>query len=308
MSEMLIAQEFAHHKMLALPHTSLIICSRNRAQLLCELVRSILAGDHVPSEMVIVDDSDAHNETVARLRTDRECEIRYRWTRSRGLSRANNKGIEAARHDILVFTQDDVLVTPTWFGAIVSALLQAASRSVVTGRVPPEENNGMEHFAPSTISAGQPRVYQGNIGEGIFYLQNMAMTRDTFRAIGKFDEHIGPGTFYPAGEDNDYAYRLLDAGYRVVYCPEALVYHRAWRKRDHFLPLRWHYGLGRGAVYAKHWSKRFVRAQMFWDMRVHLVSALTRVRVARAQAYGDLALVGGIVVGAARWMLTERGR
>lgn len=306
MSGLVVTDNLPRVKRLALPPTSLVICSRNRPQLLCELVQSVLAGSELPSEIVIIDDSDARNDALARLIAALECDIRYVWSRSRGLSRANNAGIDAARHETLVFTQDDVVVTREWFGAIVRALLNAPPRSVVTGRVLPEDTNGAENFSPSTVSAEQPRVYEGRVGEGVLYVQNMAMTRATFQAIGKFDERIGPGTAYPAGEDNDYAYRLFKAGYRVVYCPEAIVTHRAWRSADNFVPLRWNYGLGRGAVYAKHWRARFVLSQMLYDLRVHLASALTRVRRDRQRAYGDLALVGGIVLGAARWLL-KRG-
>src|SRR5512145_1379429 len=103
---------------LNLPATSLIICSRNRPDLLTELVASILQGEEVPTELIVVDDSDSPNVRLQSLVTDRPCEICYLWSRSVGLSRANNTGIATARYDLIVFTQDDVLVTRTWFGKL----------------------------------------------------------------------------------------------------------------------------------------------------------------------------------------------
>lgn len=290
-----------------LPQTSLIVCSRDRPQLLRELVASVLAGDAVPTEIVIVDDSDAPNEALRELKTERGCEILYLWTRARGLSRANNDGIAAARHDVLVFTQDDVLVSPTWFNTLVTALVKAGPQYVVTGRVPPEEKVGAHNFAPSTKADVLAEEYAGPTGEGILYVQNMAMYRSLNGAVGGFDERLGPGTPYPSAEDNDFMYRVLKAGYRILYCPDAIVYHRAWRSQENFLPLRWNYGLGRGAMYAKNVTPHdhFTFRQMLWDIRVHLLGAATRFRTQRQIAYGDFVLAMGIVYGAVRWWLQQ---
>lgn len=292
----------------ALPLTSLIVCSRNRPQLLCELVQSVLAGVEVPTEIVIVDDSDELNQALQNLATTRLCQIRYLWTRASGLSRANNDGIAAARHDVLVFTQDDVRVTPAWTGTIVRALVAAGPCTIVTGRVPPEENVGAQHFAPSTKADTHPKIYEGRTGEGIVYVQNMAMYRVVNSEVGGFDERLGPGTRYPSAEDNDFMYRALKAGYRILYCPDAVVYHRAWREQQNFLPLRWNYGLGRGAMYAKNFSRddHFTFHQMLWDIRVHLLGAFTRLRRERQRAYGDLVLALGIACGALRWWFEPR--
>lgn len=294
----------------AFPLTSLIICSRNRPQLLLDLVRSVLEGDQLPAEIIVVDDSDQPNVPLVTFTPPLVCDLRYFWTRSRGLSRANNDGVAAATHDVLVFTQDDVLVTRTWFSLIVRDLLDAGSGSVVTGRVPPEDSPTTDHFAPSTISENEPRVYRERTGEGVLYMQNMAMYRSTYEATGIFDERLGPGTPFPAGEDNDYAYRLLCAGYRIVYCPNAVVYHRAWRGAESLLPLRWKYGVARGGVYAKHVSRRdrFMLSQMLRDIRIHLFAAASKIRRARQQAFGDLVLAFGIAWGALRWWFTEARR
>lgn len=294
----------------SLPRTSLIVCSRNRPQLLCDLAQSVLAGDEVPTEIVIIDDSDELNESLQNLVTKRKCQIRYLWTRASGLSRANNDGIAAAHYDILVFTQDDVRVAPTWFGAIVRALIKAGPRSIVTGQVPPEENASAQHFAPSTKAEAHPQVYEGRTGEGIVYVQNMAMYRAVNSGLGGFDERLGPGTEYPSAEDNDFMYRALKAGYRVVYCPGAVVYHRAWREQENFLPLRWNYGLGRGAMYAKNFTRddHFTFDQMIWDIQVHLLGSVTRLRRERQRAYGDFVLALGIVYGALRWWIEQRHR
>lgn len=289
--------------------SSLIICSRNRPKLLAELVASILQGDELPTEIIVIDDSDSPHEGLASLTTTRACEIRYSWTHSVGLSRANNDGIAAARYNILVFTQDDVLVTPTWFGTIVGALVQAGQRSVVTGQVCPSEPEILGAFAPSTIADPVPAVYKGRINKDVLFAQNMAMYRFVVEEVGYFDKTLGPGTPFPGAEDNDFGLRLLEAGYRISYVPQAVVYHRAWRSKSDYIPLHWNYGRGQGAYYAKYLSlqDRYMLQRMIRDILHHLGQAPRRLW--RRQPYrilSDAVYVLGILSGATEWLWTQR--
>jgi len=289
----------------SLPQTSLIICSRDRPRLLVELVQSVLDGDETPSEMIIVDDSETPNEPLAAMPTRGGCEIRYRWNHSRGLSRANNAGIALARYEVLVFTQDDALVTHTWFGSVVRALASGGRRTVVTGRVLPMKAEVAGGFAPSTVSDDARTIYEGRPRQDILFMQNAALYRSAADEVGPFDERLGPGTPFPAAEDNDYGLRLLNAGYRIMYVPEAVVYHRAWRGEEEYVPLRWSYGVARGGFYAKYVSlrDRYMLRRMVGDFIGHLMHGTRRLAREPRLAYGDLALALGILVGAARWGL-----
>ena len=291
-----------------LPDTSLIICTRNRPKLLFDLVESIIQGDEVPTEMIIIDDSDVPHDRLPDMTTSRICEIRYIWNQSIGLSRANNTGIATAKYDIIVFTQDDVLVTPAWFGTIVRALLQASPRSVVTGQVLPGEAEANGGFAPSTKSATNSQIFEGRIGIDVLYAQNMALYRSTFEEVGDFDPDLGPGTPFPAAEDNDFGFRLLEAGYRIVYDPNAVTYHRAWRSEDDLLHLNWNYGRGQGAYYAKHLDlrDRYMLWRMVSDIFGHVIRFPRRFLRRREQAYSDTAFVLGIISGAVEWLMRPK--
>lgn len=293
-----------------LPETSLIICSRNRPELLLELVLSILQGEEVPTEIIIVDDSDARNDELMNLVTDRPSVIRYLWNRSVGLSRANNTGVAASQYDVIVFTQDDILVTPTWFGVLVRSLLDGGPRSVVTGKVLPggEESGG--GFAPSTKSNEQIEIYEGRIRTDVLYVQNMALFRSAFDDVGYFDPDLGPGTPFPAAEDNDFALRLLEAGYRIVYDPRAVTYHRAWRSEEEYLWLHWNYGRGQGAYYSKYFSLKdpHMIKRMARDIWGYTIRFPFRIFRDRGQAWRDMLFVGGLLYGAAHWRLRRPGK
>jgi GT2 family glycosyltransferase len=286
---------------------SLIICSRNRPELLAESVDSILQGDQIPAELIIVDQSDAPHATLAARPDKGGCDLRYLWTHSVGLSRANNLGIATASHSLLVFTHDDVLVSREWLGTIVDALRTAGPGAVVTGQVRPVAQT-QGGFAPATRVDETPTIYQGRLDHDILYPLNMAMYRSTVDEVGGFDERLGPGTPFPGAEDSDFGFRLLEAGYQIHYVPQAIVYHRAWRAARDFLPLRWGYGHARGAFYAKYISlrDRYMLKRMTRDVAVHIVLFVRRLRHERQRACGDAVLAAGILVGASKWLLIQR--
>ena len=291
-----------------LPGTSLTICSRNRHQLLLETVESVLESQEVPQEIVIVDQSDLPHPELQEMGAVRGCEIRYLQIPSNGVGRARNQAIEAASHDILVLTDDDMLVAPTWFGTLVRSLVDKGERAVVTGRVLAAEEEGVTGFAPSTKSDEEPRVYEGRVGKDILYTGNMIMLRSAVDEVGVFDERLGAGAHFPAAYDNDFGYRLLEAGYRVFYEPEAVLYHRAWRASGAYFRLRWNYGRGQGAFHAKHLSLRdpYMLRRLLWNVARHLVRFPYRILIRSKRAVGDLVFVFGLFSGAGEWLLTQR--
>ena len=290
------------------PATSLIICSRNRPVMLAESVASILSGTRLPTELIIIDQSDTPSVQLAALRTDRACGIRYRWSQTIGLSRANNLGIALARCDLLAFTHDDVLVAPDWYETLVTAAVAAGAHSAVTGQVRPTEAQTPGGFVPTIRVDDTPAIYTGRLDRDVLYPLNMAMYRSAFAEVGGFDERLGPGTIFPGAEDSDLGFRLLEAGYAIHYVPQAVVYHRAWRTAADYLPLRWAYGRARGAMFAKHmhWHDGHMQRRLLREV-ARLRHFPDRFRREHRLAYGDVVLVSGILGGAAWWLLTQRG-
>jgi GT2 family glycosyltransferase len=294
----------------ALPPATVVVCSRNRPQLLLDTVESVLAGDELPAELVVIDQSDAPHEALAARASDAASRVRYLWTRETGVSRGRNAGLAAARHDIVAFTDDDVFVDRNWLAALVRALAAAGPRAVVTGRVlstPAEAPGG---FAPALVASEVPAVYEGRPGRDVLEAGNMAAYRAALQAVGGFDESLGPGTRFPAGEDNDFGYRLLAAGLRILYVPGATLYHRAWREGGEYLPLRWRYGIGQGAYYAKHLSlaDRYMLRRMGKLVVRHATLAARRAPREPRPALGHLVYIAGLLVGATRWRLARGGR
>lgn len=294
----------------AFPQSSLLICSRNRPKLLLDTVVSILGGEDVPSEIIIVDQSIKFHAELARMRTERPCKIRYLHSKTIGASAGRNLGITSSRFDILIFLDDDMLVETDWFRNLVQSVIKAGTCSVVSGQVLAGESEVPGARAPSIKKNQQPAVYRGRIGSDVLYTGNMAAYRSIFNDVGLFDERLGPGTSFPAAEDNDLGFRLLEHGYSIYYVPEAIVYHRAWRSERENLSLEWRYGVGRGAYYAKHISGQdtYMLSRMIRDMKGSLINFLDHMLHRRRLRFDYLLSACGIFYGAIRWSVHQMGR
>ena len=292
----------------ALPPTTLIICSRNRPIMLQQTIESVLQGDEVPSELVVVDQSSAANRNIANLKSQRDTDIRYVWTQTIGLSRARNIGIAAARHSVLAIIDDDMFVASNWYGEFIRALLGAGERAVVTGRVLPAEAEVPGGFVPTFMPSDVPAVYEGRIDNDVLAGGHMAAHRAAFETVGGFDERLGAGGEFPAADDNDLGFRLLEAEYRIVYAPQAVVYHRAWRGRGEYMPMRWSYGRGKGGFYTKYLSIKdpHILKRMMWDIGQRFFYFPHRLLRDPQRACGDMVYVAGILVGTLQWSFHGR--
>lgn len=290
--------------------SSLIIPTRNRPELLKATVSSVLEGRRVPSEIIVIDQSDPSVPAEATLSArNLGCEIRHVRSSSTGLSRARNEGIRLARHDLLVFLDDDMIVDARWCEALTGALFEAGRRTVVTGSVHAgqSENGG---FVPATVTASGAASYEGRLATDVLAGGNMAAWRSAFDEVGLFDERLGAGSRWGSAEDNDFGFRLLEGGYQICYVPEALVYHRAWRPARDYYRLRWSYGVGKGAFYLKHASirDRHMLRRGSTDIGRRLIGLPRRLITGRRRAVGDLVYITGLLWGAMGWALTESGR
>jgi GT2 family glycosyltransferase len=215
-------------------------------------------------------------------------------------------GARAAQTPLLAFTDDDMEADREWLASLYRALTQAGSRAAVTGRVVSGAPERAGAFVAATVDRSTPAVYSGRLGVDVLAGGNMAMHRDAFLRLGGFDERLGPGTAFPAAEDNDLGFRILRAGLPIVYVPDAVLTHRAWRGADDYIGLRYAYGLGKGGFYLKHLhlSDWHTAGRLARDL---LQRGRRTVRFAREprRAVGEIAYAVGVLSGACEWLVRQ---
>ena len=288
---------------------TVLICSRGRPALLLDAVESVLAGVRVPTELLVVDQSDEPHERIAQRGIVRGCRVRYLHSSTRGLSRARNIGLRSASQQVVVLLDDDVFVEPDWLARLLDGVDTAGPVVVATGRVlaaPPED--GGEVPLASLVTLAEPATFRGRQWRDVMPGANVAFHRDVVLELGGYDERLGAGTRFGGAEDNDMGFRVLEAGFEIRHVPEAVVLHRAWRSRGNRLRLRWHYGRGKGAFYAKHLSlvDRFILQRLTRELGWRTRRIAGAVPRSPATVIGEAVSIGGTLSGAAAWMLRER--
>lgn len=284
----------------ALPLCSVVMATRNRPRLVVEAVGSILDGRTVPAELIVVDQSAEPNLELSRLEHP-ACDVRVIRSSSVGVCAATNVGIRAASHDVLVFTDDDVLVDPGWLHALLGALVRDGERTVIAGQVVagPPEVEGAE--AVSITPEGKAELHTGLQIVDPLSGNNWACFRSALAEVGTFDERFGRGARFPSAMDNDMGFRLLKAGYTIRYVPDALLVHRAWRAGGDLRRLEWIYGRGQGAFFAKHMTIRDAH------MLKRLKTTISWKHPIRRRPNGrDAIYLAGILSGVVQWLVEER--
>jgi len=233
-----------------------------RVELLEECVRTILACDPAPAEILLVDQSGG-TEVQAAMRALAPASgspaVRVVSSPVRGIALAMNTCLKEAAHDRVLITNDDCTVAPDWV-AHAWRHLEARPDGIVTGRVLP---GGEGAWVPSLRDEPQPRDFTGELHFGALYAGNMGVDRRLALENGGFDERR---TFAISASDNDFGYRWLRARRPMVYEPRMTVWHHDWRSPDDLRTLYIGYGEGQGAFYAKHLRRGDLRMLRFIAM------------------------------------------
>src|SRR5205807_410290 len=130
---------------------------------------------------------------------------------------ARNRGASAARGRFLLFCDDDDVVSESWVGALVQALMEsdAAGGPVDLTLLNPERAVAWRHPWPyegfATLGGFLPSPIGANCG----------VRRAVWQKLGGFDEHIVYG-----GAETEFFWRLQLAGYSLGYVPLAVVHYR----------------------------------------------------------------------------------
>ena len=213
------------------PLLSVLIATRNRAATLARTLQSLevaQATRMVDCEILVVDNGS----------TDTTPAFLNRWAAAAtgrqhlcvpqpGKCRAMNHALTLARAPLLAFTDDDVEVSPQWLEAILTFFGTYPQYAAAMGRVrvPPAAERDPRLQALLAAYRVVPVFDKGENVRDVseMYGCNIAVRRHVFDRVGNFNERLGPP--FNAGEDLELARRILRAGMRIGYMPQALVYH-----------------------------------------------------------------------------------
>ncbi len=211
---------------------SVIVCTRDRRGSLERTLASI-DRSRIPAGMTVellVADNASSDGTSAWLRgRSGPLPLRVLEVATPGQTRARNAALLAAGGRVLAWTDDDVEVEETWLERLVRPIL-AGTCDAVAGRVViPESLRRIVVGTPLERRIGALAVTDWTDWETPPRMvgANMAFGRHVLATVSTFDERLGPGPGSLGFHDETlFAWRLLDAGYRLGGAPDAVVHHR----------------------------------------------------------------------------------
>ena len=192
-------------------------------------------------EIIVVNDGpvDAIVETIA----DRHG-VTFLSQPQRGAAAARNLGAKQAQGDILLFTDADCVPESNWVEVMVAPFADQEIAGVCgvvhtrqTGLVP--RFIQLEYDYRYRNIARHTRIDFVNTGTAGY-------RKHVFTKSGGFREHL------LGAEDTELSFRLASQGHKMVFAPEAIVYHSHPESILEYARRKYHYSYWRMIVYRRH--------------------------------------------------------
>lgn len=196
-------------------------------------LRSVIESSYPDFEVIVVDNAstDGSSEYIKRVfGTDPRLRL-IENPGSFGPAIGRNQGAELAKGKYLIFLDNDTKVDKACFGELVAVLEGDATVGAAQAKLLQWDNPGFYDCAGDYLgplgflierSKRQKDSGQFNRIEDIFSAKSAGsvIRKDIFEQIKGFD-----GDFYMYLEETDLSWRVWLRGYRVVFIPQAVVYH-----------------------------------------------------------------------------------
>lgn len=213
----------------AQPLVSIIILNYNGKDVLKDCIESVLKTDYPNLEVIIVDNAsiDKSYEIVERYNNVKLIKNKQNY----GFAKGNNIGIKASKGEFVVLLNNDTIVHHAWIKELVNVALQDPKIGILGCKLYYHSSNIIQHAGGVLNLYGKGLSHIGQFGEdrgqfndtaSVDFVTGAAMMikRDVINKIGLLDEE-----YFMYYEDVDYCYRAKKAGFKVVYVPQAIVYH-----------------------------------------------------------------------------------
>lgn len=212
------------------PDVSIIIPVFNKLETTLDCLRSLSVIKTRYSYEVVISDNASSDGTQGAL-SKIENLTYVRNSTNLGFVDGCNVGFKHSSGGIIVFLNNDTIVTDDWLDLLVEPLLSDPSIGLVGSKL--LYPNGTLQEAGGIIFKDGSGTNYGKYQLADYYLFNyrrevdycsgasVAISRKLFSSLGGFDRRYAPAYY----EDTDLAFQVRQKGLRVVYEPRSVAYH-----------------------------------------------------------------------------------
>lgn len=214
------------------PLVYIILVNYNGFSDTLECIESIRNITYKNYKIIVVDNKSTDEPEKEQLLFLRANTIYIQSESNLGFSGGNNIGIRYAKEnnaDYVLLLNNDTTVEPDFLTKLVVAAKEKEDKGVFGCKIKYYWNKeqiwfdgGTFDFKTANTSHYHTRVSNGTIEEVTFLTGClMLIPMEVLNDVGMLDE-----TYFLYAEDTDYCCRVMDASYKLYYCPDAVIYHK----------------------------------------------------------------------------------
>jgi len=226
------------------PFVSIIVPVLNREETIGKCIESLLSLDYPSYEIIVVDNgsTDKTREIISRY------PVKLLIENKRGSYVARNKGLSIARGEIVAFTDSDCVVDRSWLkilirnytdekiGGVCGEILAYKPRAIVEKFCDIIGVNRIDLINKIKPERSELKKDPNQFLSADFVTANCSFRREVILGLNGFD------TEFASGGDVSFGWRVLDAGYKLIYDPEAITWHKHREDLWSFIKLFFKYG------------------------------------------------------------------
>jgi glucosyl-dolichyl phosphate glucuronosyltransferase len=230
-----------------------IVCSFNRCNYLPKLLESLKTQTLSKERFeILIVDNNSTDDTMKIVNTfqDSIFNLKYIFESRQGLSISRNRGMRETESPLVVYIDDDAYAEPEWLASFVESFEKDDRVVCVGGPVKLDWQGEKPDWIPekyeslfTSVDYGSEERYltAGNYLVGA----NMGFRKDWLKEQGGFPENLGrKGYCLISGEEALIYKKVFESGNKVLYHPDAKVWHRVTNERK---------------------TKRWFFRRLFWD-------------------------------------------
>jgi GT2 family glycosyltransferase len=220
-----------------LAHIAVVILNWNGREFLRKFLPSVLANSQGVAEVIIAD--NASTDSSIEFLQDNFPGVRIITNRTNGgFARGYNEALSEVDADYYVLLNSDIEVTPNWIEPVIK--LMESDKTIAACQPKLRSYVERDKFEYAGAAGGfideygypfcRGRIFQDietdngqyNDAVEIFWATGACMfvRADLYRQFGGLDEE-----FFAHMEEIDFCWRLKNGGYKIMYCPDSVVFH-----------------------------------------------------------------------------------
>ena len=212
--------------------TAILVLNYNGKIHLDDCFRSVLAQIG-PRDQVYLVDNGSTDGSVEYVKERYPAVRRILFARNLGFAEGYNRAVRMVEEELVVFLNNDVQVEKGWLSGLKSGLEGSTGQVAACGsKILFYHNRGLvNHAGGKLVRIGggidrdfmkhEKRAEHGKEYVGCVSGASMIVPRSVFLSLGGFDPD-----FFAYFEDVDYCWRAWLVGFRVIYVPSSIMYHK----------------------------------------------------------------------------------